>query len=184
MRISGKHFQTIWCSGDGNVCVIDQARLPFAFEIATLRTVADAAYAIRSMMVRGAPLIGATAAYGLALAMRADSSDQHLTQAATLLRQTRPTAVNLAWAIDQMLAALSPCAAPERATHAYVRAGEICDSDVAICEAIGTHGMAIFDQRLREKKGQGPLNVLTHCNAGWLACVDWGTALAPIYKAH
>ena len=184
MRISGTHFRTIWCDADGNVCVIDQTRLPFAFEIATLRTVADAAHAIRSMMVRGAPLIGATAAYGLAWAMRTDNSDQHLVQSAALLRQTRPTAVNLAWAIDQMLSVLSHCAGPERATRAFERAGDICDADVGICEAIGTHGLAILDHRLREKNGQGPLNILTHCNAGWLACVDWGTALAPIYKAH
>lgn len=184
MRISGKHFRTIWCEAGGDVCVIDQTRLPFAVKIATLRTVADAAHAIRSMMVRGAPLIGATAAYGLALAMRTDSSDQALAQGAALLRETRPTAVNLAWAIDQMLAVLSPCTGPERAARAFERAGEICDADVGICEAIGTHGLAILDQRLREKNAQGPLNILTHCNAGWLACVDWGTALAPIYKAH
>lgn len=184
MRIFGKHFRTIWCEAGGDVCVIDQTRLPFAFQIATLRTVADAARAIRSMMVRGAPLIGATAAYGLALAMRTDSSDQALAQGAALLRQTRPTAVNLAWAIDQMLAVLSQCAGRERAARAFERAGEICDADVGICEDIGTHGLTILDQRLREKNTQGPLNILTHCNAGWLACVDWGTALAPIYKAH
>lgn len=184
MRISGTHFRTIWRDGAGDVCVIDQTRLPFAFEIATLRTVEDAAQAIRSMMVRGAPLIGATAAYGLALAMRADTSDQHLTDAADLLRRTRPTAVNLAWAIDQMLAALSECSGADREERAFERAGETCDADVAICDAIGTHGCALLGQRLREKNGQGPLNILTHCNAGWLACVDWGTALAPIYKAH
>lgn len=184
MRIAGRHYRTIWPDGAGKVCVIDQTRLPFSFEIATLSTLEDAAHAIRTMMVRGAPLIGATAAYGLALAMRTDHSDRHLTYAADLLRSARPTAINLAWAIDQMLAVLVSCPGADREKRAFERAAEICEADVAICDSIGTHGLAVFEQRSREKRSQGPLNILTHCNAGWLACVDWGTAIAPIYKAH
>lgn len=183
MRISGQHFRTIWPTAASDVQIIDQTRLPFTFEIATLRTAEEAAHAIRSMMVRGAPLIGATAAYGMALAMRTDPREANVARAAELLRKTRPTAVNLAWALDQMTAALA-CPETERERRAFARAAEICDADVAQCEAIGRHGHAIFEKRLRKKGGNTTLNVLTHCNAGWLACVDWGTALAPIYKAH
>jgi methylthioribose-1-phosphate isomerase len=184
MRIAGQHFRTIWRAEDGgNVMVIDQTRLPFKFEIARLTSVQDAAHAIRSMMVRGAPLIGATAAYGIALAMRRDPSDAHLASAIELLRGTRPTAVNLAWALEQMAAAME-CPFETRAERAFSRAAEICNEDVALCEAIGTHGHAILEAAFRKKSRKGALNVLTHCNAGWLACVDWGTALAPIYKAH
>jgi methylthioribose-1-phosphate isomerase len=184
MRIFGRHFRTIWRGDDGGVHIIDQTRLPFAFEIAALNSVEQAAHAIRSMMVRGAPLIGATAAYGIALAMRADATDDSLARAANLLRKTRPTAVNLAWALDQMVAALSSCPPGDRPDRAFSRAAEICDADVAQCESIGRHGLAVFEKRFGEKGGKGTLNILTHCNAGWLACVDWGTALAPIYKAH
>jgi methylthioribose-1-phosphate isomerase len=183
MRIAGRHFRTIWRAEDGDVLVIDQTRLPFEFETARLVTVEDAANAIRSMMVRGAPLIGATAAYGIGLAMRRDPSDASLARAVELLGGTRPTAVNLAWALEQMVSALS-CPAAERAERAFLKAAEICDADVAICGAIGRHGHSIFETVYREKGRKGPLNVLTHCNAGWLACVDWGTALAPIYMAH
>lgn len=183
MRISGQHFRTIWRGEDGDVRIIDQTRLPFGLEIATLATAEDAAHAIRSMMVRGAPLIGATAAYGMALAMRTDPRDANVSRAADLLMKTRPTAVNLAWAIGQMVTALS-CPEYERERRAFVRAAEICDADAEQCEAIGRHGEAILADRFRAKNAKGPLNVLTHCNAGWLACVDWGTALAPIYKAH
>ncbi len=183
MRIAGRHFRTIWRTDNGDVLVIDQTRLPFAFETARLASVEDAAHAIRGMMVRGAPLIGATAAYGIALAMRRDPGDAHLLRSAELLRGTRPTAVNLAWALDQMATALA-CPPDIRAERAFARAAEICDADVALCEAIGRHGQAIFEEKFREKGAKGPLNILTHCNAGWLACVDWGTALAPIYRAH
>ncbi|MCA0202221.1 MAG: S-methyl-5-thioribose-1-phosphate isomerase [Proteobacteria bacterium] len=184
MRIAGQHFRTIWRADDGDVLVIDQTRLPFEFETARLASVEDAAHAIRSMMVRGAPLIGATAAYGVALAMRRDPRDEHLSRSVELLRGTRPTAVNLAWALDQMVDALAGSTPETRAERAFSRAAEICDEDVALCEAIGMHGQSIFEKQFQEKGGKAPLNVLTHCNAGWLACVDWGTALAPIYKAH
>ncbi|MGE4064302.1 MAG: S-methyl-5-thioribose-1-phosphate isomerase [Rhodospirillaceae bacterium] len=184
MRIFDRHYRTIWRDEDGDIRIIDQTRLPFAFTIATLSSVDDAAHAIRSMMVRGAPLIGATAAYGIALAMRADPSDRHLAAAADLLRSTRPTAVNLAWAIEQMTAALAPYPPHERQSAGFRRASEICDADVAQCEAIGRHGLSVFEKIFGSKGSKAPLNVLTHCNAGWLACVDWGTALAPIYKAH
>ena len=180
MRINNHHFRTIWPEADGDVRIIDQTKLPFTFETVVLAELEGAAHAIRSMMVRGAPLIGATAAYGVALAMRTDPSDRNLARAVDLLAKTRPTAVNLAWALGEMTAAL---AAPvnERARLAYARAAEICDADVAQCESIGRHGKLIFERLIGEKQ---VLNVLTHCNAGWLACVDWGTALAPIYKAH
>ncbi len=183
MRIAGRHFRTIWRAENGDLLVIDQTRLPFEFETVRLASLEDAAQAIRNMTVRGAPLIGATAAYGIALAMRRDPSDAHLTRATELLRGTRPTAVNLAWALDQMAAALT-CPPGARAGRAFIRAAEICDQDVALCEAIGAHGLSVLEKRFQEKGRKGPLNVLTHCNAGWLACVDWGTALAPIYKAH
>ncbi|MGE3334063.1 MAG: S-methyl-5-thioribose-1-phosphate isomerase [Rhodospirillaceae bacterium] len=183
MRISGRHFRTIWRADNGDVLVIDQTRLPFEFDTVRLASLEDAAHAIRNMTVRGAPLIGATAAYGIALAMRRDPSEAHLKHATELLRGTRPTAVNLAWALDQMAAVLT-CPPDVRAGRAFLRAAEICDQDVALCEAIGAHGLSILEKRFQEKGRKGPLNVLTHCNAGWLACVDWGTALAPIYKAH
>jgi len=183
MKIGGRHFRTIWRTDGGDVAIINQTKLPFALEIATLRTVEDAAHAIHAMLVRGAPLIGATAAYGVALAMRADPADGNLTRSLDLLRATRPTAVNLAWALDQMAQTLA-VPSTERVARAFARAAEICDADVAICEAIGGHGLAIFQRLFRKKERPGPLHILTHCNAGWLACVDWGTALAPIYRAH
>jgi len=185
MKIEGKAYRTIWLADDArSVQVIDQTRLPFAFEVVTLTTVNDAASAIRDMTVRGAPLIGATAAYGVALAMHSDSSDKHLKQATARLQATRPTAVNLAWALNEMNAHLAPLAPEKRRAAAYGHAAKICDDDVAQCHAIGQHGAQIL-RTLWEQKGKPTtLNVLTHCNAGWLACVDWGTALAPIYAAH
>ena len=147
-----------------------------------LETAADAARAIETMAVRGAPLIGATAAYGVALAMRADPSDGNLEAARRALLATRPTAVNLRWALDAMATVLRPLPAGEREAAAYAKAAAICDEDAAICEAIGENGLPTI-RALHEASG-GVVNVLTHCNAGWLATVDWGTALAPIYKAH
>lgn len=183
MKIGSKSYRTIWTTDDnGHVYVIDQTRLPFALEIAELRSSADAERAIRTMIVRGAPLIGATAAYGMALAMREDNSDKHLADSAKFLRAARPTAVNLAWAVEDMVAHLRPISAPQRAAAAFQRAAMICDADVAQCEAIGAHGAAAIRAMANDKKRT--INILTHCNAGWLACVDWGTALAPIYKAH
>lgn len=184
MQVNGQHFRSIWRADDGDVRIIDQTKIPFAFEVATLSSCEAAAHAIRSMMVRGAPLIGATAAYGIALALRADPSDANLRAATAKLGATRPTAVNLAWALDQMIAAVAALTPAQRADRAFARAAEICDADALQCEAIGRHGYTLLHESYAAKGGKGTLNVLTHCNAGWLACVDWGTALAPIYKAH
>ncbi|PTM41913.1 S-methyl-5-thioribose-1-phosphate isomerase [Bosea sp. 124] len=185
MRIHGQAYRTIWLAQDGwRVCVIDQTRLPFRFETVTLSSAEAAAEAIRSMIVRGAPLIGATAAYGMALAMRAEPSDASLEAALVLLGATRPTAVNLHWALARMrgrLVALSP---EERMAAAYSEAAAICDEDVALCRAIGEHGLGLIRAIASGRPAERAINILTHCNAGWLATVDWGTALAPIYLAH
>ncbi|SCM77513.1 Methylthioribose-1-phosphate isomerase [uncultured Pleomorphomonas sp.] len=184
MKIYGKSMRTIWVAADSwGVEIIDQTRLPFAVETRTLRSWQEAASAIRDMVVRGAPLIGATGAYGLALAMRQDSSDENLERAYAALLATRPTAVNLRWALDDLGGRLTQVAPSARMGLAYRRAAEICDEDVETCKAIGKHGLSLI-RDLWEKKGKpSRLNVLTHCNAGWLACIDWGTALAPIYMA-
>jgi methylthioribose-1-phosphate isomerase len=184
MRVHGEHWRSIFVADDGwTVDVIDQTLLPFTFEVCHLRTVEDAARAIVEMIVRGAPLIGVTAAYGLALAMRADPSDDKLARAASLLGRTRPTAVNLQWALTRMTGVLRDETLERRVASAYAEAGRIADEDVAACAAIGRHGARIIEQ-LSMANGRRPVNVLTHCNAGWLACVDWGTALAPVYAAH
>jgi len=188
MKVDGRHYRTIWVAGDGrSVEIIDQTRLPHDFVVARLETMDDAAQAIRSMQVRGAPLIGATAAYGVCLAMSADPSDDSLDRAYDVLLATRPTAINLRWALDAMRAHLRNRPHADRVAAAYARAADLCDEDVAINEAIGRAGLGLFRDRW-ERKGRRPpgdrLNVLTHCNAGWLATVDWGTALAPIYMAH
>jgi methylthioribose-1-phosphate isomerase len=182
VKISGEHYRTIWPTAVGSVRVIDQSRLPFEFSTVDLNTLDDAAQAIRSMVVRGAPLIGATAAYGLALALRSDASDTHLDEAVRILRETRPTAHNLAWALTRMRSLLAGIAPQERADLAFREAGRICDADVDQCRAIGRHGFEII-RSLADTAGR-VVNILTHCNAGWLACVDWGTALSPIYMAH
>jgi methylthioribose-1-phosphate isomerase len=182
VKVSGRHYRTIWPTEAGSVRVIDQSRLPFEFSTVDLATLEDAANAIRTMVVRGAPLIGATAAYGTALALRSNPSDAHLDDAAEILRATRPTAQNLAWALRRMRDALAGVAPKERADMAFREAALICEADVEQCRAIGVHGLEII-RRFANKTGR-PVNVLTHCNAGWLACVDWGTALAPIYMAH
>jgi methylthioribose-1-phosphate isomerase len=180
MKVGGTWRRTIEPAPDGaSVAVLDQARLPY--EVAWLRLGAlDAvARAIRDMHVRGAPLIGVTAAYGVAIALRADPAA--LDAACALLGATRPTAINLAWALDRMRRVVGPVAAGERAAAAWREASAIADEDVAQCAAIGDHGVALIEAA---RRGGGPVRVLTHCNAGWLATVDWGTALAPIYKAH
>ena len=185
MKISGRHYRTIWlsrASGDG-VEIIDQTKLPHRFETLTLRNVQDAAHAIKAMIVRGAPLIGATAAYGIALAMREDASDEALDRAHDLLLATRPTAVNLHWALKRMRDLLRNRPREDRAALAWDEAARIADEDVETCRAIGEHGLKILREAAAKKNGK-TLNVLTHCNAGWLACVDWGTALAPLYMAH
>ena len=178
-------MRTVWVEPDGvTVGIIDQTRLPHAFAKLRLTTLDEVAHAIRSMQVRGAPLIGATAAYGLCLALRADASDGALERAYTLLAATRPTAVNLRWALEEMRQVLQPLPAGQRVAAAYQRAAALCDEDVAINRGIGSHGLPLL-QAAWERKGKlGRVNVLTHCNAGWLATVDWGTALAPIYLAH
>jgi methylthioribose-1-phosphate isomerase len=184
MRVDGADTRTIWLNDDGwSVEVIDQTCLPHRFATLRLVSVEDAARAIADMIVRGAPLIGATAAYGMALAMREDSSDDNLAGSARMLLATRPTAVNLRWVVDRLHEMLHNTPAGERSDVAYAQAAAICDDDVAINRAIGEHGLALIEQH-RLAKSSGPINVLTHCNAGWLATVDWGTALAPIYMAH
>lgn len=175
----------IWLNDDGwSVGIIDQTRLPHVFEAVTLSTMDDAAMAIEDMLVRGAPLIGATAAYGMCLAMRDDPSDAGLKAAYDRLMATRPTAVNLRWALDDMQALLHNRAPGDRAALAYERAAAICEADAAICHAIGEHGLAVIREIAATKPDGEPVNVLTHCNAGWLACIEWGTATAPVYLAQ
>ena len=184
MKIDGRHYRTIWLNADGrSVEIIDQTRLPHAFETVTLASLADAVHAIRTMQVRGAPLIGATAAYGLCLALREDDSDDAIDRAYDALFRTRPTAVNLRWALDEMRAALRNRPRGERLEAAYRRAAEIAEEDIEINRAIGRHGLDVIRGIAARKPGE-PVQVLTHCNAGWLATVDWGTATAPIYMAH
>ncbi len=184
MRVDGRFCRTIVPRADGAAIeIIDQTRLPHHFEIVPLTRVEEAAQAITTMQVRGAPLIGVTAAYGVALAMRADPSDTNLDAASAKLAATRPTAVNLRWALDEMRRHLAGVAASRRAEVAMARANEIAEEDVALCAAIGDHGLALVRDIAARKPGR-PVNILTHCNAGWLATVDWGTATAPIFKAH
>ncbi len=182
MKVDGKPTRTIWPEEDG-VGIIDQTQLPHRFITARLRALEDAAHAIKSMQVRGAPLIGVAAAFGLWLALREDASDEALERAAATLLATRPTAINLKWALDEVTAAVRNRPRAERAAAALKRAQEIAEEDVAINQAIGRHGLGIIEEIAARKKG-ARVNVLTHCNAGWLATVDWGTATAPVYMAH
>ena len=176
--------RTIWPADDGRtVVVIDQTRLPHVFATLDLTTIEDAAVAIETMVVRGAPLIGVTAAYGMALGAAADPGDDGLATAAERLLRTRPTAVNLHWAVRVMQESLTPLAPADRADAAYRRAAELADEDAAMCSAIGDHGLGVIEEIWEAKGRNGVVNVLTHCNAGWLATIEWGTATAPIYKA-
>ncbi|CAK0769051.1 Methylthioribose-1-phosphate isomerase [uncultured Gammaproteobacteria bacterium] len=185
MNIDGIAYRTIWPSADGRtVEVIDQTRLPHDFAVARLTSLDDAAGAISTMIVRGAPLIGATAAYGVALAMIAEADDGALTAACRTLLATRPTAVNLRWALERMERHLRPLPAAERAAAAWTEAAAVCDQDVALNRAIGEHGLGLIRAIAARKPAGTRINILTHCNAGWLATVDWGTALAPVYLAH
>jgi methylthioribose-1-phosphate isomerase len=185
MRVDGKSMRTIWLEPDGwSVGIIDQTALPHRLTTARLASLEDAAHAIRAMLVRGAPLIGATAAYGICLALRADASDDALDRACATLLRTRPTAINLKWALDQMVAAVLNRPRSERVAAAYRHAGEICEEDIAINTAIGKNGLPLIEAVAARKKTGQPVNVLTHCNAGWLAAVDVGTATAPLYLAH
>ncbi len=182
MKVAGTHYRTIWLNEDGwSVDLIDQRWLPHDFRVENVRTVEGIATAIRDMWVRGAPLIGVTAAYGVAIRMREDPSDASLDGVWETLHATRPTAINLRWALDAMRATLRPLPESERAAAAYARAAEIADEDVELNRAIGRHGLAIIKEIAARKKPGEPVNILTHCNAGWLATVDYGTATAPIY---
>ena len=185
MRIDGSETRTIWLNQDGrSVNVIDQKVLPHRFAIATLNSAVAAAEAIRDMTVRGAPLIGATGAYGIALAMAGDPSDRALSSAYDLLLVARPTAVNLRWGLDRMRARLLPLRPEDRVAAAFGEAATIADEDSEVCSRLGEFGHELIEQRWHKAGGSRAVNILTHCNAGWLAAVDWGTALAPIYKAH
>ncbi|MHA1524152.1 MAG: S-methyl-5-thioribose-1-phosphate isomerase [Alphaproteobacteria bacterium] len=183
MQVDGTHYRTIWLNKNGwSVDIIDQTRFPHQFEIVTLKTLDDAAHAISAMLVRGAPLIGATAAYGVCLGLREDASEAGLAATIKILGATRPTAINLKWALSRMGAGLVNLAPDRRVAQAYEMAALLCDEDVEINQAIGKHGLAIIEAIAANKNGA--VNILTHCNAGWLATVDWGTATAPIYLAH
>jgi methylthioribose-1-phosphate isomerase len=183
MLIHGAPWRTIWPTADGAVEIIDQTRLPHAVETLRLATVEDAIRAIADMHVRGAPLIGVTAAYGVALAMGADGADGALNDACRRLAASRPTAVNLAWALQRCRAALAGLPPAHREAAAWAEAAAIAEEDVAACRAIGEHGADLIGEIAAAKPGE-VVNILTHCNAGWLATVDWGTALAPIYVAE
>jgi methylthioribose-1-phosphate isomerase len=185
VNIDGTAWRSVWLEADGRaIGIIDQTRLPFALEILRLETAADCARAITTMQTRGAPLIGAVGAYGLAMAVAADPADAAIDAAHAMLAATRPTAINLRWALDAVRDAVLNRPRGERAAAAYAAAGAIVDEDARLCDAIGRHGLALFEAAWARKGGRGRLDVLTHCNAGWLATVDWGTATAPIYKAH
>jgi methylthioribose-1-phosphate isomerase len=185
MKVAGKPTRSIWLESDGwSVGVIDQTVLPHRFVTARLTTLAEAARAISAMVIRGAPLIGATAAYGVSLALREDASDEALERAYETLLATRPTAINLKWALDEMVAAVRNRPRAERAAAAYRRAAEISEQDIAINTGIARSGLPLIEAVASRKKPGEPVNVLTHCNAGWLAAVDVGTATAPIYMAH
>ncbi|MBL0141853.1 MAG: S-methyl-5-thioribose-1-phosphate isomerase [Betaproteobacteria bacterium] len=183
MRVGDRHYRSLWAERPGGpVHIIDQTRLPYAFETRVLDSPEAVAEAIGTMRVRGAPLIGVAAAFGIALAMTRDASDESLAKHAGLLAATRPTAVNLAWALVRMREALDGLAVGERPAAAWFEAQAIADQDAALSEAIGRHGLALIEREHGARNRA--VNILTHCNAGWLATVDWGTALAPIYMAH
>jgi methylthioribose-1-phosphate isomerase len=185
MNIHGRSTRTIWpaTDGSGDVEIIDQTRLPHDVAVVRLRNLQDAVRAIAEMQVRGAPLIGVAAAYGLCLAMRENASDDALDHARDRLVAARPTAVNLAWAVEEMLAVVRTRPRAERLEAGWARAAELAAEDVATCQAIGRHGAALIAAHAERKRG-ARVDILTHCNAGWLATVDWGTALAPVYTAH
>jgi methylthioribose-1-phosphate isomerase len=184
VKVGDRHYRTIWPNEDGrSVDIIDQRWLPHAFRIETVGTVGGIATAIRDMWVRGAPLIGVTAAYGVAIQMNDDPSDAALDRVWHQLHETRPTAINLRWALDEMKRVLSPLSPSDRAAVAWRRAAEIADEDIELNRSIGKHGLEVIKQIAARKKPGEPVNILTHCNAGWLATVDYGTATAPIYLA-
>jgi methylthioribose-1-phosphate isomerase len=184
VKVADRHYRTIWPAEDGRaVEIIDQRWLPHDFRIERIDSVAGIATAIRDMWVRGAPLIGVTAAYGVAIQMADNPSDEALEAVWETLHETRPTAINLRWALDEMRRVLRPLPPGQRAEAAFRRAGEIADEDVGLNRNIGVNGLAIIKEIAAKKKPGEPVNILTHCNAGWLATVDYGTATAPIYLA-
>ena len=188
MQVANQHFRTIWPNSRCKfVQIIDQTQLPFAFQVLEIHSLEQMIHAIKSMQVRGAPLIGAAAAYGMALAMLEDESDTYLVNAAEMLKNSRPTAVNLAWAINRMVTLLQATPQNRRNITAWREAANIAEEDVAQNQSIGQHGLALIKAQIELKQHQiqgNPFNILTHCNAGWLATVDFGTALSPIYAAH
>lgn len=185
MKVGNRHYRSIELAPDGwGVEITDQRKLPFEFRRVVLQSPEEVETAIKEMWVRGAPLIGAAAAYGMALAMRRDPSDDLLKAAYKSLLASRPTAVNLKWALDSVMERLKPLKPEDREKAAYARAAAICDEDAELCKSIGVHGLALIKKLYEAKGRKGNFNILTHCNAGWLATVDYGTALAPIYMAH
>lgn len=181
MFVNNTHYRTIWPNSLGSaVSIIDQTKLPFCFEIVQINSVEKMIHAISTMQVRGAPLIGAAAAYGVALAMLNKVDDDYLLLVAKQLIASRPTAVNLAWAVNRMVAHLTSIAPAERLNAAWQEAAKIADEDVQQNQTIGQHGLKLIQQTYR----QTTFHILTHCNAGWLATVDFGTALSPIYAAY
>ena len=184
MRVGDRHFRTIWCDAEGKVEIIDQTKLPHRFETRCLATLADAVAAIADMWVRGAPLIGVAAAYGVALALHEDASDAGLAHACASLAATRPTAVNLGWALARMRRLLMPLPPRERVAAAFAEAARMAEEDVATCNVMGDHGVVLIRAAAARKTAGSPVNILTHCNAGWLSAVDWGSATGSIYKAH
>ncbi len=185
MKVGDTHYRSIWRNGEtGAVEIIDQRWLPHKFTIATLETLDEFATAIRDMWVRGAPLIGATAAYGVACQMARDPSDAALGEAFDTLHATRPTAVNLRWALEDMRNVLSRLPEGDRAEAAFLRADRIADEDVETNRLIGVHGLEVIREIAAKKAPGEAVNILTHCNAGWLATVDWGTATSPMYHAQ
>lgn len=183
MQVNGKPYRSIRLEDDGRlVTIIDQTKLPHQFETVSLETVADAVHAISDMLVRGAPLIGATAAYGVCLGLGKNCSDGMLDTVCAQLIQARPTAVNLRWAVERMRAVIAPLPLEQRLASAYREATDLCNEDVQVNESLGDHGLQLIKKHQKHK--DRPVNILTHCNAGWLATVDWGTALSPVYKAY
>ena len=181
MKIEGKNYQTIWFEKN-EVKIIDQTKLPHKFVIKNLRTVKDAINAIKNMEVRGAPLIGATAAYGIVLALIENNEQSFLDNACKNLIKSRPTAINLKWAVDRMYKKLKGVNSGEILNIAVNEANEICEEDINFCKNIGINGLKIIEDIYNKKKDT--VNILTHCNAGWLATINWGTATSPIYHAH
>lgn len=185
MKVNGVEYRSLWWDADKQALqIIDQRWLPHEFRIAQLDNLSDFETAIKDMHVRGAPLIGATAAYGMALAMRIDPGDAALDHAWERLNKTRPTAINLRWALDRCRQRLSTLPQDQRAAAALILAHEIADEDVEINRQIGLHGLTLIQKIASQKTDGSPVRLLTHCNAGWIATVNWGTATSPMYHAH